>query len=175
MIILKIITLFSPLRIFLPISVASFAARRRLRDVDDRARSARHELVGAADHARRDRLPRRPRVRTDLGAALRGPPVTARMPIDPRARQRLIVGAAMVGLAAAPCIRVSGYWVDRPLTHDEREYLALAASIAPARDSPTSGRLTTPTRRDLAGHPSIRSFSPPSAPVPATSRRLRCR
>ena len=35
MIILRIVTIFSPLRVFLPISLASFVARRRLRRLDD--------------------------------------------------------------------------------------------------------------------------------------------
>ena len=80
LIILKIVTIFSPLRIFLPISVASFVARRRLWGLDGRPRSRRSRtapvllilfavvvfLVG-------------PRVRTDLRAALRRPAVDGRV------------------------------------------------------------------------------------------------
>jgi len=50
------------------------------------------------------------------------------MPTDPARAKRLIVGAAMVGLVLRLAFGF-GYWVDRPLTHDEREYLALATSI----------------------------------------------
>ena len=36
MIILRIVTIFSPLRVFLPLCIASLRARRRLRRLDDR-------------------------------------------------------------------------------------------------------------------------------------------
>ena len=85
LILLKVITIFSPLRIFVPVSAAAFAARRGLRRLDDRHAVARHELVGAADPAERRHLSRRPRVRADLVAALRGPPIVTRMT---RARHR---------------------------------------------------------------------------------------
>ena len=45
LILLKVITIFSPLRIFLPVSVAAFAGRRGLRRVDDRHAVARHQLA----------------------------------------------------------------------------------------------------------------------------------
>ncbi len=48
-----------------------------------------------------------------------------------RAR-RLILAAAIVGLAARLAFGLL-YWVDKPLTHDEREYLALARSVAAGR------------------------------------------
>ena len=73
LILLKVITIFSPLRIFLPISAAAFVRRRGVRRLDDPDAVARHELVGAADPAERRHLSRRPRVRADLVAALRGP------------------------------------------------------------------------------------------------------
>ena len=76
MIILKIVTIFSPLRIFLPISVASFALGARLRLWTIATQRTSPNGVGAADPVRGDRLPRRPGLRTDLGAALRRPPVT---------------------------------------------------------------------------------------------------
>ena len=38
LILLKVITIFSPLKIFVPISAAAFAARRRVRRVDRRVR-----------------------------------------------------------------------------------------------------------------------------------------
>jgi 4-amino-4-deoxy-L-arabinose transferase-like glycosyltransferase len=51
------------------------------------------------------------------------------MATDPARARRLIVAATLVGLF----LRLGfgfGYWVGKPLTHDEREYLALAASIS---------------------------------------------
>ena len=53
LIILKVVTLFSPLRVFLPISAVVVRAGRRLRGVDDRHAVAHHQLLGAAHHARR--------------------------------------------------------------------------------------------------------------------------
>jgi 4-amino-4-deoxy-L-arabinose transferase-like glycosyltransferase len=46
--------------------------------------------------------------------------------------RRLIAGAALIGL----CLRLLFglvYWVDKPMTHDEREYLSLARSVAAGR------------------------------------------
>ncbi len=51
--------------------------------------------------------------------------------MDSRAR-RLIFAAAIVGLAARLAFGLLS-WVDKPLTHDEREYLALARSVAAGR------------------------------------------
>lgn len=51
--------------------------------------------------------------------------------MDGRARQ-LIFAAAIVGLAARLAFGLF-YWVDKPLTHDEREYSALARSVAAGR------------------------------------------
>ena len=44
---------------------------------------------------------------------------------DPAAGRRLILAAAAAGLAVRLAFGLL-YWVDKPLTHDEREYLALA-------------------------------------------------
>jgi 4-amino-4-deoxy-L-arabinose transferase-like glycosyltransferase len=46
--------------------------------------------------------------------------------------RRLIVGAAVLGLIARAAFGML-YWHDKPLTHDEREYLALAANLAAGR------------------------------------------
>jgi hypothetical protein len=46
--------------------------------------------------------------------------------------RRLVLAAAIVGLAARLAFGLL-YWVDKPLTHDEREYLALARSVAAGR------------------------------------------
>ena len=51
--------------------------------------------------------------------------------MDTRAR-RLILAAAVVGLAARLAFGLV-YWVGKPLTHDEREYLALARNVAAGR------------------------------------------
>src|SRR6476620_2305083 len=51
------------------------------------------------------------------------------MSIESTRARRLILAAAVVGFA----LRLGfgfAYWVHRPLTHDEREYLALAKSVS---------------------------------------------
>jgi 4-amino-4-deoxy-L-arabinose transferase-like glycosyltransferase len=50
------------------------------------------------------------------------------MPIDPMRARRLVGAAAVLGLILRLAFAF-GYWVDKPLTHDEREYLALARSL----------------------------------------------
>jgi hypothetical protein len=45
-------------------------------------------------------------------------------------------GGIALAVAAGLCLRLAfgfGYWVGKPLTHDEREYLALAANLAQGR------------------------------------------
>jgi 4-amino-4-deoxy-L-arabinose transferase-like glycosyltransferase len=67
------------------------------------------------------------------------------MRIDPILGRRLVLAAAAAGLAARLAFGLL-YWVHKPLTHDEREYLALAGSLAsgrgfsyePAQDSGTT-------------------------------------
>ena len=71
LILLKVITIFSPLRIFLPISARRVSGSARLRGVDDRDAVARHQFLRPADPDERRHLPRRPRLGTDLVAALR--------------------------------------------------------------------------------------------------------
>jgi 4-amino-4-deoxy-L-arabinose transferase-like glycosyltransferase len=51
------------------------------------------------------------------------------MPADDVRARRLILAAAAVGLVLRLAFAFF-YWVDRPLTHDEHEYLALARSVA---------------------------------------------
>jgi hypothetical protein len=48
---------------------------------------------------------------------------------DPIRARRLVVAAALLGLVLRLAFAF-GYWVDKPLTHDEREYLALAKSLS---------------------------------------------
>lgn len=50
------------------------------------------------------------------------------MAVDPIRARRLIVAAVVIGLVLRLTFAF-GYWVSRPLTHDEREYLALARSL----------------------------------------------
>jgi hypothetical protein len=54
------------------------------------------------------------------------------MRIDPVLGRRLVLAAAAAGLAVRLAFGLL-YWVDKPLTHDEREYLALAQSVAAGR------------------------------------------
>ena len=87
LILLKVITIFSPLRIFLPISAAAFALGAGYARLDDRDAVARDQLVGAADPVERGDLSRRPGLGADLFAALRGAPlVTAPSRAGHRAR-----------------------------------------------------------------------------------------
>ena len=54
------------------------------------------------------------------------------MPQDPARARRLILAAAVAGLVARLAFGL-GYWTGKPLTHDEREYLALAESVSAGR------------------------------------------
>lgn len=54
------------------------------------------------------------------------------MRIDPILGRRLMFAAAAAGLAARLAFGLL-YWVQKPMTHDEREYLALAHSLASGR------------------------------------------
>lgn len=54
------------------------------------------------------------------------------MPLDAIRARRLIIAAAVAALALRLLFGFA-YWTGRPLTHDEREYLALAASLAAGR------------------------------------------
>ena len=129
LILLKIITIFSPLRIFVPISVITFALGflYALRTICDAV--ARDQLVRAPHRAVGGDLPGRPGLRTDLGAQVRAPPVTWTGPAHLRRLTRTLAAA----LAAAFIVRVLFaflYWVDKPLTHDELEYLSLARNLS---------------------------------------------
>src|SRR5574339_512402 len=54
------------------------------------------------------------------------------MAADATRTRRLLIGAAVVGLVLRLAFAL-GYWVDKPLTHDEREYLGLARSLSEGR------------------------------------------
>jgi len=47
---------------------------------------------------------------------------------DASRARRLVAAAAAAGLVLR-LVFALGYWVEKPLTHDEREYLALARSL----------------------------------------------
>src|SRR5262249_48933763 len=96
-------------------------ARRGLRHLERRDARAHPQRIGAAHPLRRGRLSRGARLRTDLGAAVRRAAVI-------RAR-RWIVACVVAGLALRAAFALF-YWTGQPLTHDEREYLALARSLA---------------------------------------------
>jgi len=54
------------------------------------------------------------------------------MPLDRARARRLILAAVAAGLVARLAFGLL-YWTGKPLTHDEREYLALADSVAAGR------------------------------------------
>ena len=54
------------------------------------------------------------------------------MAINPALARRLILGAAVLGLVVRLAFGLL-YWTGKPLTHDEREYLALARSVSAGR------------------------------------------
>jgi hypothetical protein len=54
------------------------------------------------------------------------------VPLDRTSAWRLILGAAAVAFVLRAAFGLT-YWIGKPLTHDEREYLALAESLAEGR------------------------------------------
>jgi 4-amino-4-deoxy-L-arabinose transferase-like glycosyltransferase len=52
--------------------------------------------------------------------------------VDSAPARRLLLAAALLGFVLRAAFGLI-YWQDRPLTHDEREYLALAANVAAGR------------------------------------------
>jgi 4-amino-4-deoxy-L-arabinose transferase-like glycosyltransferase len=89
---------------------------------------------------------------------------------DTRAR-RLIVAIA----AAALLLRLAFallYWVDRPLTHDEQEYLGLARSIADGRGFTYDDAIDTGTAQRFGrapGYPLFLAALDAGRPVPSTT------
>ena len=71
LILLKVITIFSPLRVFLPVSLAAFVTGAALRGLDDCDPVTCHELVGVADSGERADSIDWPGVGTDFVAARR--------------------------------------------------------------------------------------------------------
>jgi hypothetical protein len=62
--------------------------------------------------------------------------------MDPRTSRRLILAAAAIGLILRLAFGLL-YWTDKPLTHDEHEYLTLGQRLREGRG------LTYPTGRDI--------------------------
>jgi len=54
------------------------------------------------------------------------------MPMDDATARRLVLAAVATGFVLRLAFGVL-YWTGRPLTHDEREYLSLAGSVAAGR------------------------------------------
>ena len=52
--------------------------------------------------------------------------------MNPASARRLLLAAALLGFVLRAAFGVI-YWQDRPLTHDEREYLTLASNLAAGR------------------------------------------
>ena len=77
LIILKIVTIYSPMRVFLPLSVVTLRDRCALRRVERRPALAHPQRVGAADPVRARCLSRRAGVGTNLCDAVRGPTIAA--------------------------------------------------------------------------------------------------
>ncbi len=73
---------------------------------------------------------------------------------------RLILLAAAAGLLLRLAFGF-GYWVDKPLTHDEREYLALAHSLASGRGFAYSESLETGTAQQFGRAPGYPLFLVP--------------
>jgi 4-amino-4-deoxy-L-arabinose transferase-like glycosyltransferase len=77
------------------------------------------------------------------------------MAVDRRAARHIAI-AAIAGLALRVAFGL-GYWVDKPLTHDEHEYLALAAALESGRgftyEEPPRG--STPQFGRAPGYPAF--------------------
>jgi 4-amino-4-deoxy-L-arabinose transferase-like glycosyltransferase len=95
--------------------------------------------------------------------------------MDPRRTRRLIVAAAAAGLVLRLAFGLL-YWTDQPLTHDEREYLALARSLGEGRG------LTYPPDHDAGtgqqfgrapGYPAFLALAGAAAPASAAPARIK--
>lgn len=91
--------------------------------------------------------------------------------IDDALARRLIVAAAVLGFLLRAGFGLF-YWVDKPLTHDEREYLALAQSLASGRGFVYDETLDTGTAQKFGRAPGYSVFLASlrgSADLPAAS------
>ena len=86
---------------------------------------------------------------------------------------RVIVAAGIVALALRLLFGLT-YWVDKPLTHDEREYLALAHSLADGRGFGYSNSHATGTSQQFGrapGYPAFLAAIGPGAPDAVSAPR----
>jgi 4-amino-4-deoxy-L-arabinose transferase-like glycosyltransferase len=91
-------------------------------------------------------------------------------PHDARTR-RLIAAAAALGLVLRLAFGFL-YWVDKPLTHDEREYLALAQSVASGRGFVYDETLETGTAQKFGrapGYPAFLALLDAGRPMPSST------
>ena len=79
LILLKVITIFSPLRLFVPISGALFAVGAAYARLDDRHAGARHQFIRAVDLVEHRDSADRPDLRTDCVAAVRRAAIVSRV------------------------------------------------------------------------------------------------
>ena len=95
--------------------------------------------------------------------------------MDGRRSRRLILAAAGVALLLRLAFAFF-YWTDKPLTHDEREYLSLAESLSGGRGFTYDETGDTGTARGLAGRlgipPSLHcsQYRPDRSLLPRSSR-----
>jgi 4-amino-4-deoxy-L-arabinose transferase-like glycosyltransferase len=96
--------------------------------------------------------------------------------MDFRLDRRWLIGWAVVGLALRLAFGLL-YWVDKPLTHDEREYLALARSVASGRGFAYDASHQTGMAQQFGRAPGypllIAVIGPPAAEVTSTPTRVK--
>jgi 4-amino-4-deoxy-L-arabinose transferase-like glycosyltransferase len=96
------------------------------------------------------------------------------MRVDPD-RARRFVAAAVVLAALLRLGFALGYWTGKPLTHDEREYLALAGSLAAGRGLVYDGGMDVGTGQQFGrapGYPVFLAAIGAPASAPAAPRRV---
>jgi 4-amino-4-deoxy-L-arabinose transferase-like glycosyltransferase len=93
------------------------------------------------------------------------------MTSDPIRARRLILAAAAAALAARLVFALL-YWVDRPMTHDEHEYLSLARGIASGQGFVYDGVVETRTSQQFGrapGYPLFLALLDAGRPVPSSA------
>ena len=91
------------------------------------------------------------------------------MRLDDRRARRLMVAAALAGIVLRLAFGLL-YWTGKPLTHDEREYLSLAGSLAAGRGFVYDTTLDTGTGQQFGrapGYPLLLAAIGATAPGPA--------
>ena len=97
------------------------------------------------------------------------------MSIDPAHGRRLVLIAAVAGLALRLAFGL-GYWVGKPLTHDEQEYLALAESVSAGRGFVYDAAHETGTAQQFGrapGYPLFLALIGAGAPADAAPARVK--